>query len=156
MILYIDMDDVLCDFSGGKKAAQEIFPEIVYPHSQYGFYKNLKPIEHAQSAVKKLMQSISCEVYILTAPSIYNPFSYTEKRLWVEEYLGFHMLKRLIISPDKGLLRGDILIDDQLQGHGQRGFQGQLLNFGSQEYPDWQSVLRKLESLTGEKFGGID
>ena len=76
------------------------------------------------------------EVYILTAPSVRNPFSYTEKRLWVEKYFDLDLYRRLIISPYRGLLKGDLLIADYDQGRGQEDFEGGLIRFVSAEVPD--------------------
>ena len=50
------------------------------------------------------------------------------------------MVERLVISPDKSLLKGDYLIDDILHGKGQDSFEGKLIHFGSNEYPDWSAV----------------
>lgn len=79
-------------------------------------------------------------MYILATPSLQNPLCYTEKRVWVEKYLGFDMVERLIISPNKGLNKGDYLIDDHITGKGQDTFEGVLLHFGSSAYPGWSSV----------------
>ena len=84
-------------------------------------------------------------MYILTAPSVRNPSSYTEKRLWVEEHLGLGAAYKLIISPNKGLNLGHYLIDDYTKGKGQENFEGRLLQFGSAEYPDWISIRRFFE-----------
>jgi 5'-nucleotidase len=84
------------------------------------------------------------DVHILTAPSIYNPLCYTEKRLWVEDHLGFDAVNRLIIAPDKSLLRGDVLIDDQAEGRGQDCFKGSLMLFGSKQCPDWETCVQLL------------
>lgn len=44
--------------------------------------------------------------------------------------------ERLILAPNKGLLRGDDLIDDHAHGKGQDLFEGQLILFGSEDFPD--------------------
>ena len=67
---------------------------------------------------------------------------YTEKRVWVEEHLGMDFVQRLIISPNKGLNRGDYLIDDHDTGRGQEGFQGKFIHFGQEEFPDWKTVMK--------------
>jgi len=38
MIVYIDMDDVLCDYTTAFNNAIEKTPGIAFPQSQYGFY----------------------------------------------------------------------------------------------------------------------
>jgi 5'-nucleotidase len=144
MIIYIDMDDVLCDFSGGYKKALEQNPGMPIPQSQYGFYQNLSPLDGAIETLKALYNSSEYTTYILTAPSTRNPFSYTEKRVWVEEKLGYSFVDRLIICSHKGLLKGDILIDDNNSGRGQEHFEGRFIHFGSALVPNWSAVRREL------------
>ena len=139
------MDDVLCDFITAYKNAKTAHPEIEYPQSNYGFWLNLKPIEDAIASVAYLKQHF--DVYILSAPSEYNPLSYTEKRVWIENYLGFEMVNRLILSPHKNLNKGDYLIDDQTKGKGQDTFEGELINFGSEKFSNWKKVLNYFKEI---------
>lgn len=139
-IVYVDMDGVLCDYVGAHEDGLKNNPETEYPQSVKGFYENLEPLPNALFAME-WMQSQGLEVYILTAPSVFNPHSYTEKRLWVEEHLGFDWCEKLILSPHKNLLDGDVLIDDNVSGHGQDAFKGSLIHFGSKGFPDWSSVM---------------
>ena len=141
-IIYIDMDDVLCKYSEAHHQAKKKDPQIIFPQSQYGFFRNLEPMDNALKSVKFLDEKKQFEVYILTAPSIKNPMCYTEKREWVEKHLGMEMVERLIISPNKGLNLGDYLIDDQCSGRGQENFTGKLIQFGSAEFPDWEQIIR--------------
>lgn len=144
MIVYLDMDDVLCDFTGTFYKYIERNPGIQYPQSQYGFFANLAPIEGAIDAVNALIKSETYDPYILTAPSIHNPLCYTEKRVWVENAFGLEFVNKLIISPNKSLLKGAYLIDDNNKGKGQDGFEGELLHFGSEDFPDWKAVREYL------------
>ena len=144
MRIYIDMDGVLCDFEGAVARDKIAYPDIEYPQSREGFYRALKPISGAVEAMTILLQAKGVDAYILTAPSLYNPLSYTEKRLWVEDHLGFEWVKRLIISPDKSLLRGDVLIDDHDKGRGQDAFKGRLICFGRTPFQNWSSVIEDL------------
>ena len=91
-IVYIDMDDVLCDFIGNYNKAKQSNPEIEYPQSKKGFLINLPPLKNAVESVEKLKSKY--DVYVLTAPSVFNPVCYSEKREWVEKYLGL----RCVIS----------------------------------------------------------
>jgi len=152
MIVYIDMDDVLCDYSNAFNQALAATPSIAFPQSQYGFYANLAPIKDAINSVNKLIQSAQFDPYILTAPSIRNPFSYTEKRVWIEQHFGIAFTEKLILSPNKGLLKGDILIDDQVAGRGQESFEGELIQFGSANYLDWHSVMSTLEQRAADRL----
>jgi 5'(3')-deoxyribonucleotidase len=135
-IVYVDLDDVMCNFtkSYNEKKSEEYF----YPQSIYGFFRNLEPIEDAINSYKILEHYY--DVYILTAPSVYNPLCYTEKRDWVEKHLGFETCRKLIISPNKGLLKGDYLIDDNIH----IGFKGEHIHFGNEKFPNWKAVLKHL------------
>jgi 5'(3')-deoxyribonucleotidase len=145
LIVYVDMDDVLCDYTLVYHETLTINPEIKYPQSQYGFFVNLPVIQGAVDAVNALMQSKTYEVYILTAPSARNPLSYTEKRVWIEQHFGDEFVEKLIICSNKGLLKGDYLIDDNISGKGQESFEGKLIHFGSKESPCWDTVKEQLK-----------
>ena len=143
-IIYVDMDDTLCDFKSAYLKALEENPGIHYPQSQYRFFANLQPIVGAVDALKQLINSDIYDPYILSAPSTRNPLSYAEKREWVEMYFGYDFCEKLILCAHKGLLRGHFLVDDNITGKGQDEFAGELIQFGSKKFPDWQSVRQKL------------
>ena len=138
-ICYIDMDDTLCDFRGAFMREISKNKNIGYPQSQLKFFENLEPIEGAIGAYHILKRHF--DVRILTRPSIINPLCYMEKRLWVEKHLGFEECKNLFIAPDKTLLRGDYLIDDNPQ-KGLLVPEWKQILFGSEEFPDWEAVLK--------------
>lgn len=144
--IYIDMDGVLCDFRSAYFQAKQDHPEIEFPQSIPGIFENLEPIPDAIEAVEHL-RSVA-DVYILSAPSTRNPSCYTEKRIWVEKYFGYEFTKRLILATNKSLMIGDYLIDDYGSGKGQDGFQGELIHFASEAFPDWQAVLDYLDHDT--------
>ncbi len=48
--------------------------------------------------------------------------------------------KRMVITHRKDLCQGDYLIDDRGK-HGTSEFAGEWIQFGSEQFPDWQSVL---------------
>ena len=139
MIVYVDMDNVMCDFNGAKKRALKENPGIEFPHSQVDFFRKLEPIYGVGDALKSFIDA-GVDVYILTAPSTMNPMSYIEKMLWVRDHLGQFWVERLIISKHKHLNKGDILIDDMASGCGQDKFEGELVQFGSKKFPNWATV----------------
>jgi len=143
-IIYIDMDDVIVDFYTAYDEYRRSHPGIQFPQATLGFFEKMLPIEGAIDAVNTLRSNSRFSVYILTAPSVKNPISYTEKRLWIEKYFGFEFCERLIICSNKGLLKGDFLIDDNIKGKGQEKFEGQLIHFGSKESSGWLEVLSML------------
>ena len=73
------------------------------------------------------------------------PESWTHKRMWVSKHLGKHAYKKLILSNHKNLLSGDYLIDDRT-ANGAGEFSGELIQFGSDKFPDWSSVLNYLQT----------
>ncbi|MCP8900055.1 5' nucleotidase, NT5C type [Gilvimarinus xylanilyticus] len=136
------MDHVLCDYNAGYKAHQEKYPDLKYPQSQPGLYQSLSPMPGAIETYAWLDNHPQLSVYILTSPSIKNPHCYSEKRIWVEQYLGFEAVNQLIITPHKNLNKGHYLIDDNIKGKGQDEFEGELIHFGSERFPDWPSVRK--------------
>ena len=143
-LIFIDMDGVLADAEKKMQiwssklglTTTELFAKKLY--HMPGFYADLPPIDGAVEAFEILSKHF--EVYILTAPSWENPSCYTDKRLWVEKYLGKPAYKRLIISNDKSLFTGRALIDDRLK-YGVTKFKGEHIHFGTDRFPNWNSVL---------------
>ena len=135
------MDGVLADFITPFQKEIEKNPKQPYPHSQYGFFMNLEPIKDSIEYFKKLEEHF--DMWILTRPSVQNPLCYTEKALWVKEKLGIDIQYKTIMCCDKSLLKGDFLIDDTLE-YGQTEFEGELIHFGSEKFPDWKTVFNYL------------
>lgn len=136
----IDMDGVLCNF---QKSYDEKFVKnkIEYPQSQYGFFRELEPIHNAIESVRKLQTKY--DVWILTAPSVLNPLCYSEKREWIEKHFDIDLCYKLIISPDKSLIKGDFLIDD-MNTNGQDCFDGEWIEFGGEQFKNWEVVCNYL------------
>ncbi len=147
IIIYIDMDDCLCDFKSAYVEHKIKHPEIAYPQSAPEFFTGLVPLPGALEQTRWLADQDRFDVYILSAPSIHNPLCYTEKRLWIEEHLGFAFVNRLILSPHKNLNHGDYLIDDNASGKGQDLFTGKLIHFGSSEFPNWMAVRSYFDKI---------
>lgn len=141
-IVYIDMDGVIFDFENAHKEALESNPRQPFPQSQIGFFANLKPIKNAIYSIDELFYHF--DVYFLTAPSTKNPLCYTEKRISIENWFGFEACKKLIICENKSLVKGHYLIDDRFDSHKQNEFEGELILFGSEKFPDWNSILTYL------------
>lgn len=137
LIVFVDMDDVLANYQKAHKEKQKKQPWNKYPQSEYDFFRNLEMIEGAKDGMNSLCSCPSLDVWILTRPSVWNPLCYTEKRVWVEENLGMELCHKLIIAPDKAMLKGDFLIDD----HPWDKFEGTQLLFGSDDFPDWETVI---------------
>lgn len=147
-IIYVDMDNVLCDFNNAllsrfleNRQLKELSIEQQYPQSKVGFFLNLEEMPDAIESFKKLQEKY--DVWILTRPSFMNVLCYTEKAQWVLNHLGFDVLKQTIMAGNKSLLKGDYLIDDMNTDH-QSEFEGQWIEFGSERFPNWKSVIEYL------------
>lgn len=156
MIVLFDMDDVLCDHEGDfLKRWRERHPDL--PHiplerrhcfkitRQYlsecgatadlvknircapGFVAALTPIPGALEAVREITAR-GHATYLCTAPMNGNPTCASEKFEWVVRHLGQEYHDRVIITNDKTLVRGDLLIDDKPE------IRGALV-------PTWEQVL---------------
>lgn len=136
------MDDTLCDFIGEYRKRKT--EDNKYPQSNKGFFEDLPPLLDAINGYKILEKYF--DVRILTAPSVLNPLCYTEKRLWVEKHLGMEACHKMIICPDKSLLKGHFLIDDSIT-KGQDKFEGKLLRFGHAKYSNWYCILKYFKKL---------
>ena len=66
----------------------------------------------------------------------------------MEKYLGKAAKKKLILSHNKGLMRGDYLIDDR-EANGVLDFEGEHIKFGEGEYIGWNEVINYLFSKEG-------
>ena len=132
-VIYIDMDGVLVDLQSNL--------------DKQGWHQNVfkdpPPIDGAVEAFNELCFDEDYDVYILSTAPWNIPNSWTQKRLWVSKYLGDKAHKRLILCNHKNLLRGDILIDDRT-ANGAGEFDGELIQFGTDKYPDWQTVIKYL------------
>jgi 5'(3')-deoxyribonucleotidase len=140
-IIFIDLDDTMCDFKKAHRLAIEKEPGIIYPQSQFKFFENLEPIEGAIESYFKLKEKY--HVFMLSKPSVYNKLSLTEKMVWVEKHLGFKECDKLILSCDKTLSRGRYLIDDCIQ----KGLlipDWEFIQFRSSKFPDWKTIIKYL------------
>lgn len=138
--VYIDMDNVLVDFESGIQKVDEATQKEYEGRLDEvpGIFSQMNPMPGAISAVKKLAKKY--DVYILSTSPWNNPSAWADKVAWVTKYLGDVMCKRLILSHHKNLLKGDFLVDDRTK-NGAHEFEGKLIRFGSEQFPDWEEVL---------------
>jgi len=140
-IVYVDMDGVLCDFYGAARREIRENPEQKFPQSRWGFFLTLEEIPNSINSINLLKEKY--DVRILTKPSERNLNCFTEKAQWILDHLGFDMVKKLIFSSDKSIVKGDYLIDDQNNAN-QDKFEGEWIEFNSKKFPDWESVIKYL------------
>lgn len=144
-LLFIDLDGVIANFISAMHShpLREIPPYDEHPDTIPHIFRNLKPIEGAIASVQKLLNSEKYEVYFLSTAPWHNPSAWTDKRLWLEEQFGDIVNRKLILTHRKDLLKGDILIDDR-PNNGAKDFDGTWIQFGSDAYPNWSTVLNYL------------
>lgn len=139
-IVYVDMDSVLVDFESGiDQLSEETYQEFEDDLDEVpGFFRDLPPVEGAINAFHKLAEQY--DVYILSTAPWNNPSAWIDKLLWVKKHLPEVAHKRLILSHNKHLNRGDYLIDDRT-ANGARDFPGKHIHFGEKPFSDWDAVL---------------
>lgn len=146
--IYFDMDGVLVDLAAkiAEYPAEVVakFEKDDMVDQMPSLFLDPPPIKGAVDAFNKFVKSDKYDVYILSTAPWENPSAWMHKRLWVDKYLGDGAWKRLILSHNKHLNMGDYLVDDRTKnGAGQ--FTGELIQFGSDKFPDWNSVLNYLK-----------
>ncbi|RMA82697.1 5' nucleotidase, NT5C type [Umboniibacter marinipuniceus] len=146
--ILVDMDDTIANYSEAFSRARRAVPGIQYPQSQVDFFRNLDPIAGAVRCVEELIEE-GHDVWFLTAPSVYNPLSYMEKRIWIEKHFGLNMAHKMIIAYNKSMIEGDVLIDDGTV-HGQCEFRGIWLRYGSSSYGSWDELVREVRAISVE------
>jgi 5'-nucleotidase len=90
------------------------------------------------------------DTYILSTAPWRNPSAWQNKLEWVHTHLGVDRgtptYKRLILSHNKSLNRGDFLVNDRPHHRGAEEFDGQLIHFGKdgtqKTWPDVVALLR--------------
>jgi 5'-nucleotidase len=132
-IVYVDMDGVLVQ-SGETK------DEWTTGKLRKDFFLNKAPVSKAVDAFK--LFSRHCNVYILSTPVWDNVYCWSEKRMWVERHLGSIAKKKLILTHNKALNKGVVLIDDSLD-HGAAQFDGHHIHFGTLRYSSWAEVIEE-------------
>ena len=136
----VDMDGVIADFEQGfEKAISRKFPDLKliplterkifycdvqyaesYPHLadefpkiavEPGFFRNLPLMQGAKEGLEVLNERYN--LFICSSPMRDYHNCVREKYEWVEEHFGFDLTKKIILTRDKTLVHGSVLIDDK-------------------------------------------
>lgn len=140
LVICIDMDNVLVDFESALKSLGVLTLE-----EYKGRYDEIPRIFGSMLPMKNAVESFKLlakhhDVYIVSTAPWNNSSAWADKNEWVKRYLGDEGYKRLILTHHKNLIRGDYIIDDRTK-NGVDTFQGHHLHFGTDSFPDWESVL---------------
>ncbi len=139
LVVLVDFDNTIADFDEGfLRRWRQLFPDRPYVqqtgrrtfkvddetvYNPYktdvraiigadGFIAGLPPRDGAVQALQEMLAAGN-EVFICTAPLSQPLPNVPEKYQWVAQYLGEDWAKhRIIVSKDKTLVVGDVLIDD--------------------------------------------
>lgn len=80
--------------------------------AQEGFFLSLKPIPGAVEAVLALADE-GHDIRICTTPIRDYRYCLAEKAQWIDQHLGPAFVDKMILTRDKTVVRGDLLIDDK-------------------------------------------
>lgn len=155
MLILVDQDGVLADFERGFHSAwrsigashgyppvpvqerrsfhvRDDYPRhleeaVVSVYTAPGFYRDLPPIPGGLEAMAELL-ALGHDVRICTSPLNQYRHCVPEKYEWVERHLGPGFVARMIVTKDKTVVHGDVLVDDKPEVVGVRR-------------PDWRHVL---------------
>jgi 5'-nucleotidase len=177
--LLLDMDGVIAGFDHhffAEASAAGIEFDVAAPHMQTaryitdhvvleqrkggremtyrpGWFRAFPVMEGAQAGVDALL-SAGVDIWVCTKPLERNPTCRDEKGAWLVEH--FPMLeKKLIITPDKSLIKGHVLLDDapKIKWIGfaewypmifRRSFNGEGTLWENIPHWDWQDDIRVL------------
>jgi 5'-nucleotidase len=139
-LILVDQDGVLANFESGFYAAwqaaghphpalpleqrrsfyvRDDYPaalraEVEAIYTAPGFYRDLPAISGAVEALTTLLEQ-GHDVRICTSPLTQYRHCVPEKYEWVERHLGAEFVTRMIVSKDKTIVHGDLLVDDNPQ-----------------------------------------
>ena len=139
------MDGVLVDFQSG---IDQLEPDLRKKYAANldeapGIFGLMSP---KPDAIESFIELTSLfDTYVLSTAPWENDTAWIDKLNWVKRHLGQHAHKRLILSHNKHLNKGDYLVDDRLANGADR-FSGEHIHFASERYPDWKAVMQYLRS----------
>ena len=153
--LFFDMDGVLVDFQSGiDKLSDEVKKEYEGRLDEVpGIFSLMDPMPGAIEAVRTLTALGKYELYILSTAPWGNPSAWTDKAKWVQKHFDSDrpdgvFYKRLILSHHKNMcIQPNAWLIDDRKAHGSECFGEHFIHFGSDRFPDWDSVVEFFKNL---------
>lgn len=145
MVIQVGLKNVLADYKARKQeldgvCRKELSSNERWDHRQPHFFRRLKPIEGAQRAFQKLEES-QYDPCIVSEIDETHCEVWTDQKIWVQRHLPDEADQKLTITHNRNMVRGSILINNRPP---KEDTFDRFLCFGSQKYPDWDSVLDEL------------
>lgn len=138
----VDMDQTIADFEGyfltifRKKYPDEPFiplekrrtfylgdqydkmqeglkPKVNSIYQAEGFFRDLPELPGACDAIKAMDSMEGVDVFLCSSPLFQYKYSAKEKYEWVENHLGPDFIEKVILTRDKTIINGHLLIDDR-------------------------------------------
>ena len=136
------MDNVLVDFpSAFARVPEETLRDYGEDKDEIpGIFALMDPVPGAIEAFHALAEVF--DVYLLSTAPWENSSAWSDKLEWVKKHLGEKAKKRLILSHNKNLNRGDFLVDDRL-ANGAGEFTGTLITFVPNK-TSWPDLVKEL------------
>ncbi len=97
--------------------SDDLAAEVTHRMDRPGFYADLAPIPGCAEALNRMLE-LGIPTFICTSPWLANPTCAGEKLDWVERHIGAGWAQRTILTRDKTLIRGSVLVDDKDYIHG--------------------------------------
>ena len=148
--LYIDMDNTLVDFTARLDGIDQKLRDAYRGREDElpGLFALMPPMAGALEAFAELSEMF--DTYILSTAPWKNPSAWQHKVEWVHVHLGMDegspAYKRLILTHHKHLNQGEFLVDDRPGHNGVDKFTGEVVHFGSADFPDWTAVVEHLKA----------
>ncbi|KAM9097661.1 5'(3')-deoxyribonucleotidase, mitochondrial isoform 3-T3 [Sarcophilus harrisii] len=93
------------------------------------FFIELEPLPGAVEAVKQMARLENTHVFICTSPIKKYKYCPYEKYAWIEKHFGQEFLEQIVLTRDKTVVSGDLLIDDRPD------------ITGAEPNPSWEHIL---------------
>lgn len=121
-----DLDTQVHRFASGHILDSDHRKQATAIVNSSGWFRDLPVVDGAAEGMWRLHQVAN--VWICTKPLEANPTCRDEKGAWLAEHFGEEWLDRLIITPNKAMVRGDLLLDD-------------APHIGWLEHAEWKSII---------------
>lgn len=95
---------------------------------EQGFFENMEPIPGGIEALHEMKEQ-GHQVFICTSPLTKYENCVGEKFAWVDKHLGRKWVPRVVLTSDKTIVQGDVLIDDRPE------------IVGVEKHPAWEHIL---------------